>query len=87
MMCIHPICQHFHKGSILSKSNTQIIVKFFTNELGVHKVNDTQISLQFIAQTPAMEEPQNLVESAKKKNSDSKENNVQPQENPSLTEQ
>lgn len=45
------------------------------------------VNSQFIAQTPAVEEPQNLVESAKKKNSDSKENNVQPQENPSLTEQ
>ena len=42
---MHPVCQHFHCGSVLTTTNTdQNIIKFFTNELGVQKIKDIWIS-------------------------------------------
>jgi len=44
-LALHPICQHFHSGSVLTTTNSdQNIIKFFTNELGVQKVKDIWIS-------------------------------------------
>ena len=44
-LALHPICQHFHSGSVLTTTNSdQNIIKFFTNELGVQKIKDIWIS-------------------------------------------
>ena len=38
ILAIHPFCGHIHYGKILTVDMDNIIVKFNSNELGVHKV-------------------------------------------------
>ena len=40
---MHPDCNHFHPGTILTVKDL-ITVKFFTHELGVHKLKDIEIT-------------------------------------------
>ena len=45
ILAIHPFCSHFHSGSILTTNNSHVILKFFTNELGVHKIPYSKITI------------------------------------------
>ncbi len=45
ILALHPICKHFHSGSILSTNSTHLILKFFRQEYGVHKISYTNISM------------------------------------------
>ena len=44
LLAIHPRCGHIHHGAILTIDSDSIIVKFSSNELGVHKIPDCDIS-------------------------------------------
>lgn len=45
VLAIHPICKHFHRGSILTIEGSTVMIKFFGNDLGSHKVEDANISI------------------------------------------
>lgn len=47
VLALHPICQHFHYGAVLTANIEHNIIKFFTNELGVHKIKDLKISADY----------------------------------------
>ena len=39
----HPICSHFHYGSVLTNQKSVLIVKFFDSDLGVQKIPDYKV--------------------------------------------
>eukprot|EP01017_Pseudomicrothorax_dubius_P032533 TRINITY_DN4270_c0_g1_i11.p1 TRINITY_DN4270_c0_g1~~TRINITY_DN4270_c0_g1_i11.p1 ORF type:complete len:385 (-),score=85.89 TRINITY_DN4270_c0_g1_i11:167-1321(-) len=43
VLAIHPLCKHFHRGSIMTIEPSSVMLKFFGNDLGVHKVEDTNL--------------------------------------------
>lgn len=45
VLAIHPLCHHFHRGSILTIDDNTVQIKFFGNDLGVHRVDDTKLSI------------------------------------------
>ncbi|KAL4486091.1 hypothetical protein ABPG72_004025 [Tetrahymena utriculariae] len=49
VMGIHPNCKHFHPGSVLTTNGDMVIVKFLTNDLGVLKIPDTKLSIDYTA--------------------------------------
>ncbi|KRW98454.1 hypothetical protein PPERSA_03285 [Pseudocohnilembus persalinus] len=50
VMAIHPICGHFHIGQVLTTNGDCCIVKFNTNDLGVHKISENKISIELVQQ-------------------------------------